>query len=131
MRHLTPSFAIGALRRGKQIEQFLGGFDHGDDHILRWTALCPGRAGITLYFSEVLDVGSETFLDISEFPPLDRNNEAWGERIGTVITGPEDALALAERALGAARDRWVNQGVVCSEYQDYRTARNNTPSPNL
>ena len=26
MRHLTPSFAIGALRRGKQIEQFLGGF---------------------------------------------------------------------------------------------------------
>jgi hypothetical protein len=126
MRHLTSFFAVGALRRRKQIEQFLGGFDRGDDHVLRWATLGPGKNGITLYFHEVLDVGSDTFLDVTEFPPLDPDDETWGKTIGTV-TDPEAALALAERELGAARDRWVNQGVVCSEYQDYRASLNKHP----
>jgi hypothetical protein len=121
---------MGALRRGKQIEQFLGGFDHGDEHVLRWAAVGPGKDGITLYYSEVLDVGTNDFLDVTEFPPLDPDDETWGKVIGTV-DDPEEALALAERELGTTHDRWVNQGVVCSEYQEYRAARNKRcPSPN-
>ncbi|MEU9095279.1 hypothetical protein [Streptomyces sp. NPDC048428] len=27
VRHLTPVFALGALHRGKEIEQFLGGIE--------------------------------------------------------------------------------------------------------
>jgi hypothetical protein len=129
VRHLTPSFAIGTLRRGKQIEQFLGGFDQGEEHIIRWTALSPAKGQIMLYLSEVIDVGSDTFCDVSEFPPLDPDDETWG-KIDTV-SSPEEALDLAERQLGAAPDRWVNQGVVGSEYADYRTARNHGPSSNL
>lgn len=129
MRHLTPDFAIGALRRGREIEQFLSGFDHGDEHVIRWAALSPGKDRITLYLSEVIDVGTETFWDISEFPPLDPDEESWGKIIGTV-TSPDEALALAERELGAPPDRWVNQGVVGSEYGDYRTARRRGRSSN-
>lgn len=122
MRHLTSALAQGALRRGKQIEQFLGGFDRGEEHVIRWAALSPGRDGITLYLSEVVDVGSATFCDVAEFPPLDPDEEASGRAIGTV-TDPVDALDLAERELGAAQDRWVNHGVIGDEYVDHRARR--------
>lgn len=126
MRYLTPDFAVGALRRGKQIEQFLGGFDHAEAHVVRWAALSPGKGHVTLYLSEVVDVGTDSFCDVSVFPPLDPDEESWGRLIGTVCN-PDDALGLAERELGAAPDRWVNQGVVGSEYGDYRTARYRVP----
>ncbi|MGI5171028.1 hypothetical protein ACQEU3_42425 [Spirillospora sp. CA-253888] len=127
MRHLTPAFAQGALRRGKQIEQFLGGFDHGEERVIRWAALSPGRQGVTLYLSEVIDIGGAAFRDVSEFPPLDPGEETWGKVIGTAV-GPAEALDLAEREVGAAQDRWVNQGVVGNEYADYRAR--STPSQN-
>ncbi len=36
MRYLTRSFAIGALRRGRGIEQFLGGAEVGGVAGIRW-----------------------------------------------------------------------------------------------
>ena len=133
VRHLTRAFAVGALRRGKEIEQFLGGFDHGDQHIIhiiRWVALSPRKDQITLYLSEVVDVGTDNFWDVSEFPPLDPDEETWGKIIGTA-SSPDEALDLAEHRLGATPDRWVNQGVVCSEYGDHRAARIHGSPPNL
>ncbi|MFF4232401.1 hypothetical protein [Streptomyces sp. NPDC001820] len=121
MRHLTRSFAVGALRREKQIEQFLGGFEHEGIQALRWLALGPGRDGITIYLSEVEDVGTATYTAIDHFPPLDPDEETWGKVIATTPTS-EEALDLAENELGAQPDRWVNQGVVCSEYRDYKMA---------
>ncbi|RNL86625.1 hypothetical protein EFW17_05430 [Halostreptopolyspora alba] len=129
MRYLSPPLAIGALRRGKEIEQFLGGFDHGEQHIIRWATLGPGEDRVTLYLGEVVDVGTDSFLDVSEFPPLDPDEESWGKIIGAVAD-PNEALALAEHHLGASQDRWVNQGVIGSEYQDYRAARSHGSSPN-
>lgn len=119
MRHLAPAFALGALRRGKQIEQFLGTIknDHGSG--LRWVSLCPGPAGVTICLSEVEDVGTGTFLDITEFPALDPDGEAWG-RVIAVLPAPEEALRAAERELAADPERWVNESLVCDEYHDYR-----------
>ncbi|MBO2465367.1 hypothetical protein [Actinomadura violacea] len=65
----------------------------------------------------------------AEFPPLDPDEETWGRLIGTAAA-PDEALDLAERELGAAPDRWVNEGVIGSEYGDYRVARNNVSSSN-
>jgi len=119
MRHLDPAFALGALRRGKQIEQFLGAItnDHGSG--LRWVCLCPGPAGVSIYLSEVEDVGTDILLDITEFPPLDPDDEAWG-RVIAVLPTPEEALRTAERELAADPGRWVNESIVCDEYHDYR-----------
>ncbi|MFD8754596.1 hypothetical protein ACFV0O_26950 [Kitasatospora sp. NPDC059577] len=126
MRHLAPALALGALRRGRQIEQFLGAIESDSGPGLRWIALSPGSTGITVYLSEVEDVGTDTFLDITEFPPLDPEDETWGREIAVLPT-PEDALQLAERDLAADPERWVNQGIVCDEYQDFRTVRRSNP----
>src|SRR5438876_8389673 len=55
VRHLTSSFA---LHCGKQIEQFLNGFDHSDQDVIGWAALRPATYHITLYLSEVADVST-------------------------------------------------------------------------
>ncbi|MHC5905677.1 hypothetical protein ACVNF4_17505 [Streptomyces sp. S6] len=121
MRHLTPAFTLGALRRGKQVEQFLGGIERDGRRGLRWVTVSPGREGVMVCLSEVEDVGDDTFRDVTEFPPLDLEDEVWGKEIGTVAN-PEEALRLAERELGADPARWVNQGFVCDEYHDFQAA---------
>jgi hypothetical protein len=130
VRHLTRAFALGALGRGKEIEQFLGGIQRDGRHGIRWLTLSPGRDGITVYLDEVEDVGTDTFWDIANFPPLNGQDEPWGKVI-TVVPTPEEALDLAERDFGARSDRWVNQDVVGDEYGDYRTARGPQHPPNL
>jgi hypothetical protein len=119
MRHLIPSFVLAALQRGRQIEQFLGRVEHDGHQGLRWIALSPGPSGVTIYVSDVEYVGTDNFFDITEFPPLDPEEETWGREIAVLPT-PEEALHLAERDLAADPERWVNQGIVCDEYQDFR-----------
>ncbi|MGW6848640.1 hypothetical protein ACWGCK_07745 [Streptomyces virginiae] len=129
MRHLTRSFAVGALHRGRQVEQFLGGFEHEGRQALRWIALGPDRQGITIFLSEVEDAGTTTYSAIDNFPPIDPDDETWGKVIATKST-PEEALDLAESELGARPDRWVNEAVVCSEYHDYKmAAQDELPTP--
>ncbi|GAA3260759.1 hypothetical protein ACFO1B_55995 [Dactylosporangium siamense] len=41
MRYLTRQFAIGALRRGRGIEQFLGGIQLGGEAAIQWVAISP------------------------------------------------------------------------------------------
>ncbi|MFE0453867.1 hypothetical protein ACFW2D_21805 [Streptomyces sp. NPDC058914] len=126
MRHLTPAFALGALRRSKQIEQFLGAIECDSRQGLRWIALGPGRTGVTVYLSEVEDVSTDTFLDITEFPPLDPDDETWG-RVIAVLPTPEEAMDLAEREFAADPQRWVNHGFVSDEYYDFLAARRANP----
>lgn len=121
VRHLTPRFALGALRRGKEIEQFLGPVERGGRRGVRWITLSPGRAGVGVYLNEVEDIPSETFRDITYQLPLDPDDETWGKEITTVAT-PEEAISLAEREFGATADRWVNQAFVSDEYYDYVTS---------
>jgi hypothetical protein len=130
VRHLIRAFAVGALRRGRQIEQFLGGIQRDGRQGIRWLTLSPGNAGITLYLHEVEDVGTDNFWDVSEFPPLDDEEETGFGRTIAVVSTPDEALDLAARELGAHPDRWVNQAVVCSEYGDYRSTRTQEPSSN-
>ena len=47
-RHGTRTLAVETLRRGKQIEQFLGGFEHEGRQALRRIALNPDRKGVTI-----------------------------------------------------------------------------------
>ncbi|MFI6494843.1 hypothetical protein [Streptomyces sp. NPDC050564] len=116
----------GARHRGKQIEQFLGEIDREGHRGLRWIAISPGRSGVTIYLCEVEDAGTDTFYDVSEFPPLDPDDETWGKEIATVST-PEEALYRACSEPGVNSDRWVNQGIIRDEYRDFRIARRNEP----
>ncbi|WP_327188217.1 hypothetical protein [Streptomyces sp. NBC_01334] len=126
MRHLTPAFALGALRRGRQIEQFLGATERDSRPGLRWIALGPGRKGVTVYLSEVEDVSTDSFLDVTEFPPLDPDDETWG-RVLAVLPTPEEALELARCEFAADPQRWVNHGFVSDEYYDFWAERRANP----
>ena len=119
MRHLTRDQAAGALRRGKQVEQLLDSEPHEGRRTVRWLTVGPSRGHFVVSAHHVYDEGNPEFLDVSEFSPID-DEEEWGE--GTLIArlpDPEDALDAA-RGHGATPERWVNQGVIGDEYADAR-----------
>lgn len=120
MRYLVESLAIGALTRGRSVEQFLGSV--GDAHApgVRWVEVVPIGSEFKVVLHTSADVGSENFCDLVEFPPLDPENEdaEFGLEIA-VATETHDALALAEHRTGAVRGRWVNQGMAQDEYRDF------------
>ena len=117
-RHLTSAEAIAALRRGAQIEQLLPLGDNSPiPEVVRWlTAARVGRS-LELRLHEVEDVGTDDFLDVSEFPPLDRDEDLGEGRVLEEADDPDELLAASERH-GASDDRWVNFGVVQDEYAD-------------
>jgi len=64
---------------------------------------------------EVLDEGSENFLDVYEFTPLDPDLPyGQTEKFETA----DAALAYAESKFGASLEKYVNSGVIQDEYRD-------------
>ncbi|MGW3140185.1 hypothetical protein [Streptomyces sp. NPDC001139] len=78
------------------------------------------KAAFEVYLHVVEDVGSESALDLGEFPPFDPDDEPgeFGRLLGRV-EDPLAALVLAEQSTGALRRWWVNQNVVQDEYGDF------------
>ena len=118
-RYLTSSEAAAALRRGSQIEQFLGRSNDNRRPTVRWLSAYPSGRAFELVVHHVEDIGTEGFFDVSEFPPLD-DEEYVGEG-RSVAAEVEPGLILDAAELHGARpDRWVNAGVVQDEYRDSR-----------
>ncbi|WP_033329076.1 hypothetical protein [Streptomyces yerevanensis] len=134
MRYLTESFALGALRRGRPIEQFLGPAGSPERPGIRYIEVKPAKIRYEIYLHTLADVGHETFVDVVEFPPLCTDDEE--EEFGRLVATRDDplaALAAAEDITGAARGRWVNAGLVQDEYHDYVVAgrpANSSPDGN-
>ncbi|MFI9772769.1 hypothetical protein ACIHJG_38920 [Streptomyces sp. NPDC052415] len=129
MRYQTEFFALGALRRGRPIEQFLGPAGSPERPGVRYIELRPVKFRYEIYLHIVEDVGHETFVDVVEFPPLCTDDEE--EEFGRLVATRDDplaALAAAEDITGAARGRWVNAGLVQDEYHDYVMAGRPTNS---
>ncbi|MFE5005155.1 hypothetical protein ACFRJ3_11045 [Streptomyces sp. NPDC056696] len=124
MRYLVEQFAIGALRRGQGIEQFLGAVDTPAGRGIQWVDIEPTQRGyvVTLHAQE--DVGSEQFCDLLEFPPLDPDDE-FGRNL-SVTNNELAALKTAETQTGARRDRWLNAGMAGDDYRDYIRAGRRT-----
>lgn len=123
MRYLTECFALGAPRRGRPIEQFLGPAGSPERPGIRHIELRPAKIRYEIYLHTLEDVGHETFVDVAEFPPLRTEDEE--EEFGRLIATRDDplaTLAAAEDITGAARGRWVNAGLVQDEYRDYVVA---------
>ena len=120
MRYLAESFALGALRRGRPVEQFLGPAGSPERLGIRYVEVRPVKNRYDIFLHTLEDVGHETFVDLVEFPPLDPDNDE--EELGRLVAtrnDPPPALTAAEEAIGALRGRGVNTGVVQDEYLDY------------
>ncbi|WP_405015848.1 hypothetical protein OHV05_01130 [Kitasatospora sp. NBC_00070] len=130
MRYLTEPFALGALRRGRAIEQFLGAAGTPEKPGIRWVEIRPKASGYLVVLHTAEDVGGEHFRDLVEFPPLDSDDgeEDFGQEIATTEDEPS-AMAIAEASTGAVHHRWVNAGIAQDDYLDFVRAGRPTYPP--
>ncbi|GAA2583831.1 hypothetical protein GCM10010435_72010 [Winogradskya consettensis] len=131
MRYLTRQFSVTALRRGRAVEQFLGGTEVHGERAIRWVAISPEDGQCRISLHTVRDPDDENAGDLANFWSLDPVDEAYageGREIGTC--GDErEALLLAERLTGADPGRWVNEGVAGDEYGDHVRGRRDISEP--
>jgi hypothetical protein len=114
-RHLTENEAVSALRRGRAVEQLLDEARHEGRSTVRWLSIFRREDAFVVLVHHVYDDGSPAFRDLSEFEPVDIEEDV-GE--GTQVARepePETAL-MAASSHGAVPERWVNEGVVADEY---------------
>ncbi|MET7420084.1 hypothetical protein [Dactylosporangium sp. NPDC005555] len=130
MRYLTQQFAVGALRRGNGIEQFLGPAEVDGAAAVRWVAVTPMDGRYTVSLHTVRDLDDDRFADLPLFPSLDPVDEDYVGQGRELAGSPDEeaAMTLAERLTGATRDRWVNFGVAGEEYLDLVRSRRSRPS---
>jgi hypothetical protein len=118
MRYLAGSFAAGALRRGKGIEQLLGAFEEDGRRGLRYACIWPANRHhefvVRLHIVEEVES-----LPVDEFGAFYEDELGHGAETVGEAGSAEAAIALAQRELGAAPGRWVNQGVLADEYRDF------------
>lgn len=120
MRHLTHAAALAALNRGAGIQQLLPVSDEDEDTV-RWVTARPDRTGqYLLTLHHVFDEGTEDFMDVAEFSPVD-DEEYVGEGKQVAQAPSAEGLLEAARQVGARDGRWVNQGVIDDEYRDSRS----------
>ncbi|MEV4514474.1 hypothetical protein AB0K00_36620 [Dactylosporangium sp. NPDC049525] len=119
MRYLTRAFTLGALRRDKAIEQFLGPVDVAGVAGIRWVSVGPADGLFRVAVHTAMDIDDD-FRDLPNLPPLCAEEEQYvgeGTELGRAAD-PLAAIELAERLTGATPERWVNEGVAGDDYAD-------------
>jgi hypothetical protein len=119
-RYLTLSEAKSALNRGKQIEQFLGGYLADGEAAIRYAVIRQEDERIVATIYECLEPPHPDFYDVVEFRDVEPDTDAEDFYFDTL----EEAISFLKYRSGASADRYVNQGLVCEEYRDYRKAKN-------
>jgi hypothetical protein len=125
MRHLTRQFAIGALRRGDGIEQFLGGTQIEGEPAIRWVEISPRNGRYRISVHTVQDPDDDQVGDLPNLISLDPVGEEYageGRELG-VTEDETEAMSLAECLTDARPDRWVNHAVAGEEYMYYVRSR--------
>jgi hypothetical protein len=116
-RYLTSAQIESAMGREKPVEQFLGSSGEGS---IAWLEIRPALDGFQLWRFEVMDGGTEDFVDLYSFSPVEGD---WPEEPLSVHDTLVDAMHAAAALCGASPDRWVNQFVIQEEYEDYLPTR--------
>jgi hypothetical protein len=131
VRYLAEVFVVGALKRGRSVEQFLGPIGAPDRPGVTYVEVRPAKASYDVYVYAIEDIGHDRFFDLVEFPPFD--TDADEEEFGRLVATAEDpstALTAAKEATGALPGRWVNASMVQDEYADFvRAGRPADQSP--
>jgi len=125
-RHLSVPEAAAALRRGSQIEQFLGFGEEVEGRSTLSYVWLSGRSKLSGRLERRFDDGSPTFFDVGEFQTIDDDGDAeWDPFAGPPpddgyreFDSVEAALAWARTECGADDVRWVNSGLIDAEYRD-------------
>ncbi|MDP2634724.1 MULTISPECIES: hypothetical protein [unclassified Pseudoalteromonas] len=116
-RYLSAQEAEAALRRGRAVEVFLGGYKYSSVNTIRWVSFSNSSGCVVGNLWEALDQGSKDYADIYSFdsPAGDYNEPV------KVVESPD--LTAAMKELGITNQQFINSGVVQDEYIDYLESR--------
>ena len=115
-RYLTTDEAEAAVRRGKDVEVFLGGFESMGQRCIRWASINSSKEGFVGRVWESIDEGSPNYLDVYSFSPV---SGEWDVPVRSEASSSLDALL---ELLGCPSNKLVNAGVVQDEYASYISA---------
>jgi hypothetical protein len=122
--------ALRALRRGANLDQFLGYADPSGPPGIAWLTVGPWFApetprGFMVTLFEVVEVHDPFDRpSLERMPALDKSlsrNAAPCRDLG-LRTTPRAALEFAESATGASRDRWVTLYKLEDQYEEWVSA---------
>ena len=122
-RYLYGMHLDYAIRNGKTVEQFLGGFCHGEDKAIRYLTIRKQGEEFWLHNHEVYDEGNADYLDLYAFEYVGIPDDRF-EPFPIKFNSMEDALSYATSEFGAKPEGWVNKGVAQDEYGDFIKAQN-------
>ena len=71
MRYLHGMHLEHAIRHGKTVEQFLGGFDHEGEPAIRYLSIRFQGAEFWLHLNELFDQGTKDYIDLYSFDYLE------------------------------------------------------------
>ena len=118
-RFLTLSEAESALNRGKQIEQFLGGYLAYGDPAIRYAVIRIDKDKFTATVYERFEPSQAGFYDVGEFASVLPDDDPEDH----VFDSLDQAISFLMSEYGASQEKFLNQGVVDAEYRDYREGR--------
>lgn len=111
-RPLTAAEATATLRRGREIEQFVG---LADGQVVYLVVSPYADDDYRLTRHAVHDEGTDGFADISEFSPVDEEQYVGEGAVVATFADPEQAVLAADEQ-GGTPDGWVNQGMAANDY---------------
>ena len=115
-RYLTRSEVESAVRRGKQVDAFLGAGPGANPPTIRYIAVRDRSQRIYAELWEVEDLADPDFLDVySLYPP---HGDDAPEQI-FVFESVAEALTELDKRFPGVSSRFVNEGVIGDEYADY------------
>lgn len=112
-RYLTIQEADSALRRGKSVEIFLGGYEFKGEKCIRWASFAVSGDVVIGSLWEALDQGSEEYVDVYTF---ESPSGEYDEPVKIVTSKSIEDAAIH---LGIKELNFVNYGVVQDEYLSY------------
>jgi hypothetical protein len=118
-RYLTFSEAQSALNRGKQIEQFLGGYLAYGDPAIRYAVVRQKDERVIATVYERFETPHPNFYDVGEFENVEPDSDPEDFYFNSL----EEAIAFLKYRNGASGDTFVNQGLVDEEYKDYKLSK--------
>jgi len=112
-RYLSLDEAKFAIKNGKEVEVFLGGFVKAEQKCIRWASFGLRDDEFVGKLWESIDEGADDFLDVYSF------SSASGEFDKPVNETSSTELEIVVQKLGCSSKNLVNSGVVQDEYADY------------
>ena len=113
-RYLTIEEAESSLKRGKNVEIFIGGFEHESNTCIRWISFESSNKGVIAKVWESIDEGSRDYCDIYSFTPL---SGEWDKPVSSTFA---DSISTVLEKLAISETKFVNLGIAQDEYADFK-----------